>query len=385
MTIYVNDIELMDANGNSLDECVGNYLNGRLAISKSNHHLSAGLPVYALTQSEDQIDAELNSFGCLDTFYSFSAKLALLSAIKISMRNKLLSNTAVICVTLEGAQHSKMAIHTAFSGNKKRISAKMAATCTPSSICTFVSRNLKLTGPSLVINQACSAFISALDYAKYLLESNTVDNVLLIGVETSSYALNMYVFKSAGVLTEGNIKPFDQLRSGTALGDAAVCWLLSSHKTDKSLAKINKISLYSDHYHLTSHDPNGSAVKFLINNLVNGPVDSVNCHATGTVVGDDIEMFGLKQFLTIPTKLYALKSFTGHCLASSAGVEMSYSIAGMNDGWIPYTPLTDHPIDTGHHSLILNKPLRQVNNNFVKLSFGFGGVSGGVLIEKANT
>jgi nodulation protein E len=275
-----------------------------------------------------------------------------------------------------------MAVSEAFVNNKKRISSKIAASCTPSAICTYVSRNLKFTGPSLVINQACTAFVTGLDYAKYLLHSNTVDNVLLIGVETSSFAPNLYIFNSLGVQTNDSIKPFDKQRSGMVLGDATVTWLLSKNKTAQSMAQISKTSVYNDCYHLTSHNPDGSAVKFLLDNLTTGPVDSISCHGTGTVVGDKIEMHGLNQFLKTPTKIYCLKSFTGHTMASSAGVEMSYGIAGMNNGWIPYTALTNDPIDTGIHSLILNQPVKQVNNNFVKLNFGFGGTSGGVLVEK---
>jgi 3-oxoacyl-(acyl-carrier-protein) synthase len=380
--MYVNDIELIDSNGKSLDESVKNYLSGKVNISRSDHHLTTGLPVYAIDFPEDQLHEELKSYGYTDLFFGYGAKLGMLVAYRIAARNNIPKNTAVIAVTLDGSQHSKIEAIEAFWAGKKRVSAKVAATCTASSICTNISRNLQLTGNSVMLNQACSAFIGGLDYAKKLLDQGTVENVLLVGTETSSHPFNLFIFNSLGVYTKDQLMPFDKKRSGMALGDAAVCWLLSNKPTDNAYAKIDKVSVYNDSYHLTSHNPDSSAVEHLIKELVTDQVDSVNCHGTGTTVGDQIEINGLNKFLNTPTPVYALKSQVGHCMASSAGVEMSYGIAGMQQDWIPYTPLTTDTIESRHH-IVVGKPLYQKNNNFLKLSFGFGGTSGGVLVEKA--
>jgi 3-oxoacyl-(acyl-carrier-protein) synthase len=380
--IYVNDIELIDANGHSLDECVKNYLDGKINISKSDHHLVSGLPVYAIDMPDDQLHSELKNYGYSDMFFGRGAKLGMLVAYRIAARNNIPKNTAVVAVSIDGSQHSKMEAIEAFWTNKKRVSAKVAATCTASSICTNISRNLQLTGTSVMLNQACSAFIGGLDYAKRLLEQGTVENVLLLGTETGSHPFNLFIFNSLSVYTKDQLMPFDKNRSGMALGDAAVCWLLSAKPSKNTYAKIDKVSVYNDGYHLTSHNPDASAVQYLVNELATEPVDSVNCHGTGTPVGDQIEINGLDQFLHDPTPVYGLKSQVGHCMASSAGLEMSYGIVGMMQDWIPYTPLTNNPIDSKHH-IVVGKPLYQKNNNFLKLSFGFGGTSGGVLVEKA--
>jgi 3-oxoacyl-(acyl-carrier-protein) synthase len=379
--IYINDIELIDANGHSLNECVKNYLDGKINISKSDHLQTKGLPVYAIDLPENQLHEELESYGYSDLFFGYAAKLSMLVAYRIAARNKIPKNTAVVAVSIDGSQQPKLEALEAFWNNEKRVGAKLAATCTGSSICTNISRNLQLTGNSVMINQACSAFIGGLDYAKRLLEQGTVENVLLVGVETSSHPFNLFIFNSLGVHTKNQLLPFDKNRSGMALGDAAVCWLLSAVPSDNVYAKIDKVSIYNDGYHLTSHNPDSSAVQYLLNELVTETVDSINCHGTGTVVGDQIEINGLNQFLKNPTPIYGLKSQVGHCMACCAGVEMSYGIVGMLEDWIPYTPLITDPVESSHQ-IVMNKPLQQKNNNFVKLSFGFGGTSGGVLVEK---
>ena len=68
-------------------------------------------------------------------------------------------------------------------------------------------------------------------------------------------------------------------------------------------------------------------------------------------------------------------------MASSAGIEMAYSVAGLNQGWIPYTSNTTETVPS-KHNIILEKPVYQETDNFAKLSFGFGGVSGGVRVDR---
>jgi 3-oxoacyl-(acyl-carrier-protein) synthase len=82
-----------------------------------------------------------------------------------------------------------------------------------------------------------------------------------------------------------------------------------------------------------------------------------------------------------PLYIYGLKGSVGHTMATSGGVETAYSITGLREGWIPYTSVTDDVLDT-KHKIVLHNILEKETNNFIKLSFGFGGVSTGILVEK---
>ena len=113
---------------------------------------------------------------------------------------------------------------------------------------------------------------------------------------------------------------------------------------------------------------------------MDSPIDAVNAHATATKVGDEIELLSLES-LPYKTNIYGLKGSVGHTLSCSAGVEMAYSIAGMNEGWMPYTSILTEQLPT-KHNIIVDEIVAQESNNFVKLSFGFGGVSSGILVEK---
>jgi 3-oxoacyl-(acyl-carrier-protein) synthase len=184
-----------------------------------------------------------------------------------------------------------------------------------------------------------------------------------------------------GVHTQNEVKPLDKNRSGMALGEGAVCYVLTKKdKMQNYIAEISKIVLYNDNYNLTAPSPDGSAGKYILSQLTSEHIDSINCHATATITGDDAEISSLED-LPYSTYLYGMKSAVGHTMASSAGIEMAYSIAGLVNGWIPYTRSSNTAVES-KHNIVLNDIVKKEISNFVKLSFGFGGGSAGILISK---
>jgi 3-oxoacyl-(acyl-carrier-protein) synthase len=381
MNLVINAIEVLDANGTSYAECIENYKRGKLP---NVLYSKDALPKFEIPITDDELQTELRQLGYDERGMPRVIKLAVLSALRAVKDIEVPKNAAVLGVTLQGNQETSEQVWRAMFAGKKSISPRWGAVVPQSTICTTVSRTLGLRGPSFMINQACSAFITAMSVADLMLETGQTDMVLLVGVDCATNPFTSYIFKSLGVCSVDSVRPFDKERSGTAMGEAAVCYVLTkSQQAQSSLASVDKISVYNDYYNLTSPSPDGAAGKFLLNELGKDMVlDSINCHATATKVGDEIEILSLET-LPYSCPIYGLKSSVGHTMASSAGVEMSYSIAGLNQGWIPYTPTTSDPIET-KHSVILNNILHKEQTNFAKLSFGFGGASAGIRIKRPN-
>jgi 3-oxoacyl-[acyl-carrier-protein] synthase II len=383
MTIIINAIDIIDANGLNLTDSITKYKQGNTAnSSRYAEDQVAGLIKYDVPATTDEVDAELKSLGFDELFMPRPIKLSVLSALRACQGMTLPKNTAVIGTTLEGSSDVKYNIWNAFEQKKSRISPKLCAIGTASTICTTISRTLKLTGPSLMITQACSGFLTALSIAESMLLTRAIDTAIIIGVESTT-PISAYIFNSMGVYTKDKIMPFDKNRSGMALGEGVACYVVTREDSaQKYVAKIKKISLYNDFYNLTSPSPDGSAGLHLLQCLgaFENKIDSFNCHATSTKVGDDIELKSLEQ-LPYETSIYGLKGSLGHTLAASAGIETAYSIVGMQQGWIPYTSLTTDPLLT-KHDIVLHNIKKQDTSNFIKLSFGFGGVSAGILVEK---
>ncbi len=383
MSIIINSLDIVDANGISLTESVKNFKSSS-ALNQSAYidEPVAGLAKFDSVITDQVLDSELKELGFTEAFNPRQVKLAVLAALRACKNLKLPQNTAVIGTTLEGSSETKAEVLKSLEAKKSRVSPRICATATSSTICTTISRTLKINGPSLMITQACSGFITALNIASKFLDSNTCDVALVVGVESTT-PISAYLFKSTGVYTTSSVMPFDVNRTGMALGEGAVCYVVTRQDSAQDrIASIKKISLYNDFYNLTSPNPDGSAASFLLTELgaFDNQVDSINCHATSTKVGDDIELKALDN-LPYTTDVFGLKGRLGHTLAASAGIEAAYSIMGMHEGWVPYTSATTSPLPT-KHNVVLGSPKERANNNFIKLSFGFGGVSAGMLVEK---
>lgn len=385
MKTIINNIELLDANGTSWKDCVETFKKGNASnFSVQADTPIAGLPKFDVPLTDEELDTELENLGYLENNMPRAVRLAVLAVKKATIGFDLPKNTCVIGCTLQGAQETGGAIWNSFFANKKAISPKWGATVTQSAICTAISRHFNFTGPSFMINQACSAFIVALDIADKMLQDGEYEAAIVVGVDCATHPYSMYIFNSLGVYTKKSVMPFDKNRSGMALGEGAACYILTKeNRARQKIAAIGKIKLYTDCYNLTAPNPDGSSGKILLNNISNDnqiQFGSINCHATATKVGDEAELLAIDS-LPYKTHIYGLKGSVGHTMATSAGVEMAYSIAGMNGDWIPYTSNSNDLVEC-NHSIVLHNIIEKETNNFAKLSFGFGGVSAGIRIDK---
>jgi 3-oxoacyl-[acyl-carrier-protein] synthase-1 len=100
----------------------------------------------------------------------------------------------------------------------------------------------------------------------------------------------------------------------------------------------------------------------------------INMHGTGTRNNDSAEGKAVERiFHPHYPKLSSTKSFTGHTLGASGGIEAAYSAVALRDGLIfpnftysqPVSGLHIHP----EKQFSRNQELRHVLSN----SFGFGG------------
>ena len=199
-------------------------------------------------------------------------RLAVLTCARATQGLDIPKDTPVIGVTLQGSQETGELIWKSLFNEKRMISPRWGATVTQSSICTTVSRHLNLTGPSFMINQACSAFITAIDIAEKFLNSGS-ECVILFAVDCATHPYTTYIFNSMGVYTKEMVKPFGVDRSGMALGEGATCYVLTKeNRARKKLGSIGRTSLYNDYYNLTAPNPEGVAGKFLLKELTEAAI-----------------------------------------------------------------------------------------------------------------
>jgi 3-oxoacyl-(acyl-carrier-protein) synthase len=234
------------------------------------------------------------------------------------------------------------------------------------------------------LSTACSSSANAISYGARLIKNNLLDVVLAGGTDAlTKFTLNG--FNTLMILDKDYCRPFDENRQGLNMGEGAGYVVLVSAEVAKTLSKelYCKLSGYNnsnDAYHQTASSPDGTgpylAMKgALVKSGLNpSNIDYINLHGTGTPNNDAAEGTAVKRlFDPNYPPMSSTKSFTGHTLGASGGIEAVFSILAIRNGII-YPNLR---FETQMHEFSFAPEKRfltgQTINHVMSNSFGFGG------------
>lgn len=216
------------------------------------------------------------------------------------------------------------------------------------------------TGPTSTVGMVCVSSSVAIVHALDLLRRGEADRVICGGFEVFS----QFVFTGfwcIGALASGPLRPFDEARDGTVLGEGAVLMTLETEASAKARgARIRGEILgggyAADAFHMTAPDPDGGglqrAVRQALADAGLGPadIDYVCAHGTGTRFNDAMEakafgaLFGeLAAEGTMPP-ISGLKSVFGHTLGAAGALDAAMSIRALEEGLLPPTASHDSGI-----------------------------------------
>jgi len=242
------------------------------------------------------------------------------------------------------------------------------------------------------ISTACSSSANSIFFGARLIRQNMLDIVVAGGVDAlTKFTLNG--FNTLMILDSQYCQPFDENRRGLNLGEGAGYVVLVSEKVAASLsgtpvARLAGWCNANDAYHQTASSPEGTgsllAMKGALakSGLQAGDIDYINLHGTGTQNNDIAEGTAIKTLFDphFPS-MSSTKSFTGHTLGASGGIEAVFSVLAIRHGlvfpnlrWetqmkeLPFKPVTE----------LEKKPVRHVLSN----SFGFGGNCSSLIFSK---
>jgi 3-oxoacyl-(acyl-carrier-protein) synthase len=252
------------------------------------------------------------------------------------------------------------------------------------SVTEKVAKELGLTGYMTTISTACSSSANAIFYGARLIKNEMLDIVVAGGAEAlTKFTLNG--FNTLMILDKEFCKPFDENRHGLNLGEGSGYMVLVSGKVAKTLNKplYCKLSGYNnsnDAYHQTASSPDGAGSYLAMEKalqkagLTVEDIDYINLHGTGTPNNDSAEGTAIKRLFDPKyPPMSSTKSFTGHTLGASGGIEAVFSALAIRHGFIypnlrfeqqmeelPFSPET---------RLSKGNDIKNVMSN----SFGFGG------------
>jgi 3-oxoacyl-(acyl-carrier-protein) synthase len=386
-TVYIAGLGVISAIGNNVPEHLTAFKNecpGMADITLMDTIHSGKLPVAEVKLT----NAELVARTGLTEHNSRTALLSL-AAAQEALADAGIPNLAdlrtgmVSANTVGGMDRSEdFFIEFLKDNNKGKLKNIYDHEC--GSMTEIVADKLGITDFMTTISTACSSSANAIFYGARLIKNDVLDVVIAGGADAlTKFTLNG--FNTLMILDDAFCKPFDENRKGLNLGEGAGYVVLVSEKVAATLKKpvycaLSGYNNSNDAFHQTASSPDGTGSYMAMqgalkmSGLVPSDISYINLHGTGTPNNDSAEGTAIKRvFDPEYPPMSSTKSFTGHTLGASGGVEAVFSVLAIRHKII-YPNLR---FETKMNELPFKPEKRyladQQVNHVMSNSFGFGG------------
>jgi 3-oxoacyl-[acyl-carrier-protein] synthase-1 len=394
--IFVVGMGVISGIGNNVAECLDSLEKGKAGIDKINYlrtnHRDL-LPAAEVKLS----NAELSAISGFAPSASRTAMLSMIAAQEAwdnsGVKDLPALRTGFVSASTAGGIDKTEDFFTSFlaDNSKGRLRDVINHEC--GSITTMVAEKLGIKNHISTISTACSSSANAIMYGARLIKHNILDAVVAGGTDAlTRFTLNG--FNTLMVLDDQYCRPFDEKRNGLNLGEGAGYIVMVSERVAALLKQDPYCTLSgyfnaNDAYHQTSTSTNGDgpymamAGALAMSGLKPDAIDYINLHGTGTQNNDSSEGAAIQRlFHPHYPKMSSTKSFTGHTLGASAGVEAVFSALAIQQGIIYpnlrlQTPIVDFPF-APETTFSKQLDLKHVLSN----SVGFGGNCSSLIFSK---
>ncbi len=285
----------------------------------------------------------------------------------------------------------------------QRVHPNFIPTITLNSASGIIALAVGAKGPNLTVSTACSSSIHAIGQAMQFIRQGQADMMIAFGADASITPLVFAGFCSLRALSTryhdqpGQAsRPFDRGRDGFVMGEGAGTLILESlqHATRRKAriyAELVGYAATSEAYHMVIPKEDGLDIARTMTQALQDAkvepkqVDYVNAHATSTVVGDEVEVKGLRTVFgkRVNTLLVnATKSLIGHTLGAAGAIATIASTLSIDKSVIHptanYTDPDPHCALPGISSQVQKKSLRMALVN----AFGFGSNNAVLVLKK---
>lgn len=275
-------------------------------------------------------------------------------------------------------------------------------------IATHISHFLNIHGPALVIDTACSSSMVSVHMAAQSILNNECDIALAGGVDILLNERPFDLLKATSALSTGSIcKPFDVNADGVILGEGAgiiVLKKLSKAIADKDriIATIAASSINNNGQTMGYTTPNPAAQTEVIasslrkSNLEITNIDYFEMHATGTQVGDPMELksistlFDKTEYQRQKYMIGSVKANIGHTLCASGIASIIKSLLCLEYKIFVKqinceTLNSRYNFNNSPFSILHNNMNYTDENKYISVnSFGFGGTNANIILKSYN-
>lgn len=275
----------------------------------------------------------------------------------------------------------------------------------------ILAQALGLGGGSVTLDAACASSLFAIKLACDELTSGRRDAMLAGGMNRSDSLYTQMGFSQLRALSpSGRCSPLDARADGLMVGEGAVVFVLKRLEDaeahgDRILGVIRGVGLSNDIVGGLLAPAQEGQLRAMRSayaqaDLRPSDIDLIECHATGTPVGDGVELSSLQELWSKDDSrsnrcvLSAVKANVGHLLtgAGAAGM-LKVLLALKNEALPPTANFAEQP----HDANLLQSPFMVLDRERKWLrrddsmprraainAFGFGGINAHVIVEEYN-
>jgi amino acid adenylation domain-containing protein len=223
-------------------------------------------------------------------------------------------------------------------------------------LATRISYKLNLRGPAMTVQSACSTSLLAVAQAWQSLVNYQSDLALAGGVSISFPQRRGYFYQEGGMVSsDGHCRPFDKSAAGTVFGAGAGMVLLK--RAEEAIADGDHIYALvlgaginndgSDKIGYAAPSSKGQAdaiaMAYAVADVNPSSIGYVECHGTGTPLGDPIEVGALAQAFaggearTSRCLISSVKGNVGHLDVAAGVTGLIKAALSLDHGQIPGT------------------------------------------------
>lgn len=274
-------------------------------------------------------------------------------------------------------------------------------------LCTRISYNLNLTGPSFTVQTACSTSLLAIHLGCMGLLSGECDLALAGGITLTPGERKGYLYREGMIKSpDGHCRAFDAEAKGTVEGEGAGIVALKRYKEaakdgDHILAVIKGSAINNDgktKMGFTAPSITGQVkvirAAYQMAEINPESITYIETHGTGTPLGDSVEVTALTEaFNTSKIRFCAIgsvKTNVGHLGAAAGVTGFIKTVLALHHKLIPPSlnfKIPNPKIDFENSPFYVNTELKEWKNDEYPLragvsSFGIGGTNVHVVLEE---
>ncbi|MDP7463376.1 MAG: beta-ketoacyl synthase N-terminal-like domain-containing protein, partial [SAR324 cluster bacterium] len=271
---------------------------------------------------------------------------------------------------------------------------------------SLIAEALGLSGHTYALDAACASSLYSVGLACHTLWSERSDLMLAGAVSAADpFFVNMGFSIFQAYPEAGKSRPLDRTSGGLFASEGAGMFVLkrlsdAERDGDRIHAVIPGIGLSNDGrgQFVLSPNPKGQQFAFERAYASSGvdpqSVDYIECHATGTPLGDKVELNSMEAFFgnsgTTPP-IGSVKSNLGHMLTAAGMGGMTKVMLALQQGRIPGTIHVEQPHSSENGTFAAEQILRETSDwphnrperRAAVSAFGFGGCNAHLILENS--